>query len=491
MPAKGYKTPLSKQRVAPGDTGARAEAAIIEISLIESGLLDDEPVELEHYQRFFMSRPERFRCVEKARQTGFSWIFAAEAVARSHMRKNHKSVFVSYNLDDAKEKILYASQLADALPNGFKKKRSKNSKTELEFRTADGSGLSRILSLPCKAPRGKAKADVYLDEFAHYLDDHAVYKGTTALIARHPGAQLTIASTPAGRRGMFWQIARQETDKKFPRYVRFLVPWWLCRAYCTDIADALADGIADQTTIERVHKWGTEALIEQFDSLLLEDFQQEFEVAYVDEAHSFYSWDLINSCARDITLYNDSIEWDVSGRLTLGYDVGRKRDLSAMCIIEEISGHRFVRYLNMWDRRPFEEQRLTIMEAMEKLPIHQMRIDANGIGIQLAEELTEMYGVDKVVSCTFSQQDKELMATDLKILMEKRNITLPRHRDLLVQTHSIRKKTGMGGKPLFDSEKNSKHHGDLYWATALAARKDRSGARPPSITRFRARVVGG
>jgi phage FluMu gp28-like protein len=486
---RGYNTPVSKQRVRPGQSGPRAEAAIAEIALVESGVLDDDPVELEHYQRFFMARPERFRCVEKARQTGFSWCFAAEAVARTHMRRNHKSVFVSYNLDDAKEKIEYARQIADALPNGFKKSRTKNSKTELAFTTPSG-GSSRIISLPCKAPRGKAKADVYLDEFAHYMDDKSVYKGTTALIARHPGAQLTIASTPAGRRGMFWMIARQETDKKWPRYVRFIVPWWLCRAYCTDIAAALADGIKDMPTVERVAKWGTEALQEQFDSLLMEDFQQEFEVAYIDEAHSFYSWDLINSCARDIELYNDSIDWDVTGRLTLGYDVGRKRDLSAMCIIEEISGHRFVRYLNMWERMPFEEQRLTIMEAMENLPIAQCRIDANGMGIQLAEELTERYGEDKILSCTFSQPDKELMATDLKILMEKRNITIPRHRDLLVQMHSIRKKTGLNKKPMFDSEKNAKHHGDLFWATALAARKDRSGVKPPPITRFRARVIG-
>lgn len=491
MAPTGYTTPITKRRVRPGQSGARAEAAVAEIALVESGMLDEEQVELEHYQRFFMASPERFRCVEKARQTGFSWIFAAEAVARSHMRKNHKSVFVSYNLDDAKEKIVYAGQIADAMPNGFKKKRTKDSKTELEFRSADGAGLCRVISLPCKAPRGKAKADVYLDEFAHYMDDVSVYKGTTALIARHPGAQLTVASTPAGRRGMFWQIAREETEKKFPRYIRFNVPWWLCRAYCADIAGALADGIADMPTIERVHKWGTETLIEQFDSLLLEDFQQEFECAYVDEAHSFFSWDLINSCARDIELYDDSVGWDVTGRLTLGYDVGRKRHVSAMCIMEEISGHRFVRYLNMWERAPFEEQRLAIMEAMENLPIAQCRIDANGIGIQLAEELTERYGEEKIMSCTFSQPDKELMATDLRILMEKRDITLPRHRDLLVQTHSIRKKMGQNNRPMFDSEKNSKHHGDLFWATAAAARKDRSGVKPLPVTRFKVRVVGG
>ena len=490
MAARSYRTPITKQRVRPGQTGLRAESALAEITVVEGmGLIDDNPIVLDAYQRWFMACCERFRCVEKARQTGFSWIFAAEGVVRAHMRPNYKGFFVSYNLGDAKEKIGYARDLYESLPNGFKKKLVEDSKTALAFTDVNSRATSRILSLPSRAPRGKG-GDVYLDEFAHYLDDEAVWKGTTALIARHPEAQLTICSTPAGRRGVFWMIARQETEKRFPKFMRMRVPWWFSRHYCKKPRAAVADGIASMGTVERIEKWGLEPIREQWDSLLSEDFQQEFECVYVDEAHSYYSWELLNSCARDIKLHDDSVGWEVAGRLTAGYDVGRRRDLSALTIIEEIDGHQFVRYLNQWERRPFEEQRLTLIEAMENLPIQKLRIDANGIGIQLAEELVERYGEDKVEAVNFTQQDKELMATDFKILLEKGDITIPRHRDLLVQSHSIRKKTGMGGKPMFDSERNAKHHGDLYWATALAARKDRSGAKPPGRVRFRVRVVG-
>ena len=69
------------------------------------GLLscDDEPVRLEEYQRNFLNNRSRFRWVTKSRQVGFSFLFALEALARCHLRDKHTAVFVSYNLDDAKE----------------------------------------------------------------------------------------------------------------------------------------------------------------------------------------------------------------------------------------------------------------------------------------------------------------------------------------------------------------------------------------------------
>ena len=53
-----------------------------------------------------------------------------------------------------------------------------DSKTELAFESnAAHKRLSRIISAPSKAPRGK-KGDVYLDEVAHYVNDREVYRGS-------------------------------------------------------------------------------------------------------------------------------------------------------------------------------------------------------------------------------------------------------------------------------------------------------------------------
>ena len=246
---------------------------------------DGEPIVLEPYQVAFLENRSRFRWVTKSRQVGFSFLFALEALARCHLREKHTAVFVSYNLDDAKEKVLIARQIHEELPLAFQKKLVVDSKTELAFESnGPGKRLSRILSNPSKAPRGK-KGDVYLDELAHYVNDREVYRGSTALILRSHG-QLSGCSTPLGRRGIFWEIATEEL-RKYPHHKRQEVPWWLCRFFSTDVQRAAAEA-PHLPTEERVARFGRQTIVEQLDSLPLEDFQQEFECRFVDESYSFY-----------------------------------------------------------------------------------------------------------------------------------------------------------------------------------------------------------
>jgi hypothetical protein len=242
---------------------------------------DGEPVTLEAYQLAFMRNRSRFRWVTKSRQVGYSFVFALEALARCHLRDGYTAVFVSFNQEDAKEKILIARQVFDELPLAYQKRLVVDSKTELAFES-NGSGrrLSRILSVPSKPPRGK-KGDCYLDELAHYVNDREVYTGSTALILRSRG-QLTGCSTPLGRRGIFWEIACEEL-RKYPHHTRQDVPWWLCSFFCADVKRAAALA-PTMPTEERVATFGRQQVVEQLDSLPLDDFQQEFEGRFVDES---------------------------------------------------------------------------------------------------------------------------------------------------------------------------------------------------------------
>jgi hypothetical protein len=52
------------------------------------------------------------------------------------------------------------------------------------------------------------------------------------------------------------------------------VPWWLSRFFCRDL-DRAAIEAPEMTTVERVERFGRPEIEEQFDSLSLEDFQQE------------------------------------------------------------------------------------------------------------------------------------------------------------------------------------------------------------------------
>ncbi len=139
---------------------------------------DGKPISLETYQLDFLRDRSQFRWVTKSRQVGFSFIMALEALARCHLRPNYTAVFVSYNLDDAKEKVLLAKQIYDGMEGRYKKKIVTDTKSELAFESNGPSkSISRILSVPSKAPRGK-HGDVILDELAHIANDRVhIHRG--------------------------------------------------------------------------------------------------------------------------------------------------------------------------------------------------------------------------------------------------------------------------------------------------------------------------
>lgn len=431
---------------------------------------DGEPIDLESYQVDFMQNRSKFRWVVKSRQVGYSFVFALEALARCHLREGYTAVFVSYNLEDAKEKILVARQVHEELPLAYQKRLIVDSKTELTFESnSGGRRVSRIISVPSKPPRGK-KGDVYLDELAHYINDRDVYTGSTALILR-AGGQLTGASTPLGRRGIFWEIAAQEI-RKYPHHTRQEVPWWCCQFFCTDVRTAKQQA-PEMATEEAVRRFGRENIVEQFDSLPLDDFEQEFCGKFVDESYSFYPYDLILPCTSDrLQVHRDFMDIPVpSGRIVAGFDVGRVRDRSELAVFEEKNNRLICRLLRSYNQVPFAAQEADLRFLMETMPVARLSIDKSGIGMNLAENLVRDY--PQVVAEVFTNDSKERWATDFKILLQRRDIDLPRDRSLVGQIHSIKRRVLPSGKISFDAERDGQGHADRFWAIALACQKER------------------
>jgi phage FluMu gp28-like protein len=467
--------------------------AATEIGFLTSfGSYQDAQLDFEPYQIHFLKSSANYRCIEKSRQVGYSWVFACEATARSHLRDAYTAVFVSYNLADAKEKIAYCQQLHEDLPLEYQKKKVVDSKLEIAFQSNGGNRrVSRIISNPSKAPRGK-KGDIYLDELAHCANDREIYKGSTALILRSAG-QLTVCSSPLGRRGVFWEIARQEI-RPYRAYKRQRVPWWLCSFFCTDVRRAALEA-PKLTTEERVRRYGKPGIIEQFESLLLEDFQQEFEVVYSDETLTFFPYPLIMPCTdAELELATDFAELEkCKGRLLAGFDVGRKRDLSELAIFEEVRrGEKVVlecRMLKEYDRVAFRDQEADLRLMLSTLPVVRLSIDNNGIGMNLAENLRADF--PQVVAEDFTTTTKERWCTDFKIGLQRREIILPRERSLIAQIHSIKKNVTAGGRVTFDTEKDSstKGHADKFWACALAVQKER-GELLQGPGGVRVRIIG-
>ncbi|MDQ1345188.1 MAG: hypothetical protein QG586_718, partial [Pseudomonadota bacterium] len=117
-----------------------------------------------------------------------------------------------------------------------------------------------------------------------------------------------------------------------------------------------------------------------------------------------------------------------------------------------------------------------------------LSIDRSGIGMILAENLTRDF--PQVVGEAFSNESKERWATDLKILLQRKDIALPRDRDLVAQVHSIKRRVLPSGKVSFDAERSARGgHADRFWAIALACQKER-GPGPSKGVEIGVRVLG-
>ena len=432
----------------------------------------------EDYQFEYLNNENLLQIDSKARQVGWSWTAAAGAVADSILEKRSTSIFVSVNLDEAKEKRRYAAQIIASLDKRVRPKLIVENQTELELENG-----SRIISHPCRPARGKAKANIYLDEFAHYPDDRSIY--TSALPATTRGGKLRIGSSPLGASGVFWEIYDQKL-RPYPGYKRGMVPWWLVSGLCKDVPGARKMA-GFMTTEERVRLFGSARLVEIFDNMPLDDFQQEYECAWVDESVAWISWEEIKKNQLDAQegqhWYRSSTtvegalaaieetaiackEGVIESALAGGMDIGRKRNTTELGFVGKGTTPTLPLRLSIsLANVEFEDQRAIGQKAIETLPVTKLLIDRNGLGMQLAEQLEK---TGKAEGVDFTNATKELWSVEIKVRMQKSQVPIPLDRELSYQIHSIKKKYSAAKNAQFDTAANEKHHADKYWMLALA-----------------------
>lgn len=457
-------------------TTLKAQFAAEFIDIREAAQSDE--ARWEAFQLSLLNNSSRFAIDDKSRQVGFSFTAALDAFCDSRIDPGNPYVFVSINQDEAKEKIRYLRAIIAATDPPLRPKRLKvDAQTEIEF--DDGS---RFISHPCRPVRGKPRARVYLDEMAHYPNglDRQIY--TAALPATTKGGYIRIGSSPLGAKGLFWEIM-EEKLRKFPGFTRRFIPWWDVHALCKD--RKMARSIApEMPTHERVYAFGTPALIEIFENMFLEDFQQEYECAWIDEATAWITWDVITrnqqpdlkwwhartvdeALSMIVDVQTAISTSQIEGAFSGGIDVGRKKDLTEFALTgKSTTGQLPLRFLISLDRVEFEKQKNCFVEVIKRLPITQVLVDRNGLGMQLAEDLERLTG--KAQGVDFTNISKELWAVEARVKAEAGLTPLPMDRDLAYQIHSIKKTTTAAKNNTFDTERNEKHHADKFWSWALA-----------------------
>lgn len=458
---------------------------------------DHKDIELDFWQDDFIRNRNRYISLLKSRQTGFSFVVAIKGLVKAldPARTQYTKQFVSYNEEDAQEKIRYARQFYDSIPNRYKKKLVHQTATMLEFEDAGSKTTSRLISLPCRPPRGK-NGDVCLDEFAIYLPRLSKEIYTAASFCTLRRGCIEVGSTPLGTIGKFYEICTNR--ESYPNFDRYFIPWWYAKVMCKDVRGAVQYA-KDMETAERVERFGTDRLISLFQNSTLEDFQQECECVFIDSSASYISLELIYAntpgrreedipaniekdedyfaTKRDVEIhcFKDADELILNyspekygSPLFMGLDIGRTSDATVFYIIGVINGKKRSVLRHEMRNADFDAQTAVLNKLMENLPIYRCCIDDGGIGRNLAENAHKRYG-ERAELYHFDLQSKEILAMGVRTGLERREYELDNDRDFHAQIHSIKRTPSSGGSFRYDVERNEKGHADSFWAWALAS----------------------
>lgn len=404
------------------------------------------------YQKLWIEDKSRFKIALKSRQIGFSTIFALEGLLEA-VELKRTVLFVSASERQSLELIIKVKKWINILEAvNLRANRKINliqgtdKKTECEL-----MGGGRVISLPAnpKTIRGYT-GSVYLDEFAFHERSDEIISATIPTIT--PGdLNLRIASTPAGEKGKFY-----ETWKKENNYSKHRV----------DIYQANEQGVsADIDAIKEI--------IDDPDI-----FAQEFECVFLGDMAAYIPLELIHKCGAMSLEEINNLLGEITGEITVGVDVGRKKDLTAIVILEKRGDVHYVRVVEILDKITFQAQENFISAIIEKYKPYRLCIDETGLGMQLAENLSNRFTC--VEGVTFTNASKETLAVNTKRLFENFTIRIPDDRHFKEDIHAIYKIVTTAGSIRYDATRYKGGHADRFWALALAIHALTSGPKAAS-----------
>lgn len=307
-------------------------------------------------------------------------------------------------------------------------------------------GGSRAIALPANPDTARGySGNVILDEFAFHKDSDAIWTALFPTITR--GYKIRVISTPNGQQNRFYQLWTEATEGG--------AAW---SAHQVNIFDAVSQGLP-------INPAELRAGIRDEDA-----WQQEYLCKFVDEATAWLTWELIRA-AEDprASLGRDNAADALQGPVYAGWDVARWNDLSVLWVAEKVGDVLWTRGVLVMKRRTFDEQLAVVTAALKSCPrFVRLCVDATGIGEMPAEQARKVLGDYRVEGIKFTQPVKELLAADLRRVLEDRRVRLPVDEAVRNDLHAVRRSVNpVTQKARFEGEADGSH-ADRFWALALA-----------------------
>ena len=194
-----------------------------------------------------------------------------------------------------------------------------------------------------------------------------------------------------------------------------------------------------------------------------ESFLQEYMCQPADDDAAFLEYDLIAGCE-----YPAEIDWSLceGGELYAGVDIGRKRDLTVIWILEKLGDVLYTRYLLTLKNMSKAEQEKALWPLMQRC--RRTCMDATGLGIGWADDAKLKFGEYAVEAVTFSTRVKEALAYPVRSRFEAKTLRIPYDQHIRADLRSVTKQVTASGNIRFTAERTPDGHADRFWALALA-----------------------
>lgn len=407
------------------------------------------------------------KIMEKSRQIGMTWASAYDLDREQSKKTTVLDAWVSSRdevqarlfLEDCKNFAKLLKIGADDLGFEFMKE---HETTVYKLGFSNGTRIHSMSSNP-DAQAGK-RGTRFIDEMALHREQKKLYD-----IAHHGttwGGQTAMISTHRGTGSYFNTLIKEIVEKGNPKKISH---------HKVTLQDALEQGFLYKLQAKLPKDDFRQEMDEAayFDYVKSqcsdeETFMQECMCVPADDDSVFIDYQLITRCE-----YQAGVRWEYSmeelakcGRLYVGVDIGRTKDLTVISVAEEISGTLFVRKMIELENMPFSAQENILYPYLALPNMRRACIDASGIGKQFAERAGEKYGKYRAEPIVFTQPSKEDMAYLTRTRFEDATLRIPSSQTLAADIRGIRKIT-VGDNVRFDGERTKNGHSDRFWSLAL------------------------
>lgn len=405
----------------------------------------------------------RIKLGEKARQIGFSWTSAYTVNERTAAADARYDQWISSRddlqarlfIEDCKFWANIMNMAARDLGEMVIDEEKRMSAHVLEF--SNGKRIHSMSSNP-DAQAGKRGGRV-LDEFALHPNPRKLwsiaYPGITW------GGNMELISTHRGSHNFFNQLIREVRENGNPKNISL---------HRITLQDALDEGFLFKLQQMLPAEDERQAMDEAayFDFIRAgcadeESFQQEYMCNPADDDVAFLEYDLIASAE-----YASTENWQhrESGPLYCGIDIGRKKDLTVIWVIEQLGDVLYTRHVECLEKMRKSDQEKILWPWIERC--ERTCIDATGLGIGWADDAQDKFGEHRVEAITFTPRVKESLAYPIRGRMEDKRLRIPYDPKIRADLRMVTKQVTSAGNIRFTAERTQDGHADRFWSLGLA-----------------------